>query len=289
MDGRTARAILRIPPLTLVRPPRTIGFVRLLSATVLLLTSPALFAWTEPAEKRIAQKAAQLAPPDMRMLIDRHAPEYLEGRQDAVAEEQREKHTYSVTRRNGPLKQQIEAEVGKAISTMRTRRPTRDFVYSLGRIAHLVADANHPFYVADSSSRLTAMKPDFEAYLESRMNVIPTIFYGLSSPFKLSTYLDSSLQRAASYYPLLAEEYFPPNAAPRTAANFDDRSTAFGVISVSYSHAVTDLVNIYYYIWKEAGGDVRSAAAMTKGTVLLNPSPESPALSGGFGAPADRQ
>jgi hypothetical protein len=33
---------------------------------------------------------------------------------------------------------------------------------------------------------------------------------------------------------------------------------------VCYSHAVTDLVNLYYHIWREAGGDTRSAAAMRK-------------------------
>jgi hypothetical protein len=57
------------------------------------------------------------------------------------------------------------------------------------------------------------------------------------------------------------------------AAVFDDRSTAFGVASVSYSRAVTDLVNIYYYIWKEAGGDVRSAAVMRGGNLSLNAKP----------------
>jgi hypothetical protein len=29
-------------------------------------------------------------------------------------------------------------------------------------------------------------------------------------------------------------------------------------------------VNLYYFIWKEAGGDVRSAAVMRDGNLLLN-------------------
>ena len=47
-------------------------------------------------------------------------------------------------------------------------------------------------------------------------------------------------------------------------------ATAFGVASISYSRAVTDVVNLYYFIWKEAGGDVRSAAVMRDGNLLLN-------------------
>jgi hypothetical protein len=225
----------------------------------------------------------------MRLLIERFEPEYQEGRNAAAEAESREGHRYVVARSSGALKQQIEAEVSRAIATMRNRRGTRDFVVSLGRIAHLVADANHPFHLADSNRRLDPMRADFERYLQSRIEVIPTIFYGLSAPFSLSPYLDASVQRTASYYPLVEEQYFPTNAPPRTSADFDDRSTAFGVVSLSYSHAVTDLVNVYYYIWKEVGGDVRTAAAMRKGTVLLNPSPATPGLSGGFGAPAIRQ
>ena len=56
----------------------------------------------------------------------------------------------------------------------------------------------------------------------------------------------------------------------RTSAEFDDRSTAFGIASVSYSRAVSDLVNVFYYVWKEAGGDVRTATIMKKGNLLLN-------------------
>ena len=42
------------------------------------------------------------------------------------------------------------------------------------------------------------------------------------------------------------------------SATFDDRSTAFGVASVCYSHAVTDVANLQVFIWKEAGGSVRN-------------------------------
>jgi len=61
----------------------------------------------------------------------------------------------------------------------------------------------------------------------------------------------------------MTEEYFP-GGEQQTSATFDDRSTAFGVASVSYSHAVTDIVNLYFYIWREAGGDVRGSRSLQR-------------------------
>ena len=138
-----------------------------------------------------------------------------------------------------------------------------------GLLAHLVADANNPFHVAKDDSRLAASHNDFEQYFERKLSKFPTVFYGLDPQFRLGTYLDKTFARTAKFYPLMSEEYFR-SGERRTSAEFDDRSTAFGVASVCYSRAVTDLVNLYYYIWKEAGGDVRSAAAMRRGNLLLN-------------------
>ena len=65
------------------------------------------------------------------------------------------------------------------------------------------------------------------------------------------------------------EEYFR-HGQRRTSAEFDDRSTAFGIASVCYSRAVTDLVNLYYFVWRQAGGDVRSASLMRGSNLVLN-------------------
>src|SRR5258708_3614302 len=130
----------------------------------------------------------------------------------------------------------------------------------LGMLAHLVADANNPFHTSDADPRLGLMHDDFEQYFERRMAHFPTVFYGLSADFQLGNYLDRTVARSSRLLPLMSEEYFRDGAAHRSL-DFDDRSTAFGVASVCYSHALTDLVNLYYYIWREAGGDVRSAAA----------------------------
>ena len=237
---------------------------------VLLLVFPlTASAWTRASDERIAKKSAALAPPDLRTLIERFDSDYKRGLERAQAEEATDAHQFLVLSREGRLRERIERETRGTIDAIRKGDSMSLVVERLGTLAHLVADANNPFHVANDDSRLAASHNDFETYFERRLAKFPTVFYGLDPRFQLSTYLDKTFKRTAKFYPLVSEEYFR-NGARRTSAEFDDRSTAFGVASICYSRAVTDLVNLYYFIWKEAGGDVRSAALMRDGNLSLN-------------------
>lgn len=227
-------------------------------------------AWTRTSDQRIARKAAELAPPDLRTMIRQYDAEYRRGVEKAQADEGTESHNYFVLSRRGLLREKIERETRAVIAGLHGGMPMRDVVERLGGLSHYVADANNPFHIADDDRRLTsASHDDFEQYFERRLAKFPTVFYGLDADFQLGPFLDRTFARTAKFYPLLGEEY-TRSGSRRTSADFDDRSTAFGVAAVCYSRAVTDLVNLYYYIWKEAGGDVRSASTMRGGNLLLN-------------------
>lgn len=242
---------------------RRFGFV------LLLLFPLTAGAWTRASDERIAKKAAALAPPDLSMLIERFEADYRRGLERAQAEEGSDAHRYFVLSRKGELRARIEKETRATIESVRKGDPMSLVVERLGGLVHLVADANNPFHVANDNPRLSASQNDYEQYFERRLAKFPTVFYGLDPQFRLGSYLDRTFARSAKFYPLVAEEYFR-GGERRTSAAFDDRSTAFGIASISYSRAVTDVVNLYYYIWKEAGGDVRSAAVMRDGNLLLN-------------------
>lgn len=226
-------------------------------------------AWTRASDERIAMKSAQLAPPDLRLLLDQFQSDYKQGIARAEADEGSEMHRYFVLSRSGKLRERIEKQTGTVITMIRKREPMPLVVEHLGELAHLVADANNPFHVSNDDPRLDASENDFEQYFERRMTRFATVFYGLEPGFHLETYLDRTFARTSKFYPLMSEEYFRFGER-RTSAEFDDRSTAFGVASVCYSHAVTDLVNLYYYIWGEAGGDVRTARMMRGGNLIVN-------------------
>lgn len=232
----------------------------------LLLLPVTASAWTSASDERIARKASNLAPPDMRHIIEKFEGHYKAGIERGQTDEKTAGHRQFG---GGKLRDQIEKETRGIIAMVRTGRPMSEVVIRLGVLSHLVADANNPFHVANSDERLGLSQNDFEHYFEKRMLKFPTVFYGLSDPFRLTSFLDGTFARTSTYYPLVSEEYFRYGER-RTSVEFDDRSTAFGVASLCYSHAVTDLVNLYYYIWGEAGGDVRSASVMRGGNLLMN-------------------
>ena len=225
----------------------------------LLLIPTTAFAWTRTSDQQIAYRAAQLAPHDLRLVITRYHSQYYAGVDRALAEEGTDAH-------RAHLRERIQSEASTIIHLIRTRGPMQEVVLRLGMLAHLVGDANNPFHVS-TSGELEASHADFEHYFELRMERFPTVFYGLDPRFALPQYLDRSLSRTAKMGPLMSEEYFR-GGSRHTSAEFDDRSTAFGVASICYSHAITDIVNLDYYIWRQAGGDVRQAASMVTPRVI---------------------
>jgi hypothetical protein len=199
-------------------------------------------AWTRAADQRIAAKSAELAPPDLRLLITKYHDEYLRGVDDALAAEGTDIHRKK-------LRERIVAQTHGIVKMIRTNEPMSGVVRELGSLSHFVGDANNPFHIGDDDAE---ERVDFEQYFERRLARFAPVFYGFDRNFVLSTYLDRMFARTTSYQPLMSEEYARGNGA-----TFDDRSTAFGVASVCYSHAITDMVNLESFIWKTAGGSMR--------------------------------
>ena len=240
---------------------------------VLLFLPLTAHAWTRASDERIAAKGAALAPPDLRLVLVRYDIAYKAGIAKAQSEEGSETHHYFVLSRSGKLRERIESETAKTISMLRKRESMAQVVERLGILAHLVADANNPFHVSHDDPRLDPAHDDFEQYFEQRMAKFPTVFYGLDDRPDVAAIVERAVSRTEHFYPLMGSEYLEPGGGRRTSADFDDHSTAFGVASVCYSHAVTDLVNLYYYIWREAGGDVRTASVMHGSNLILNATP----------------
>lgn len=216
---------------------------------------------------RIASKAAALAPPDLRLLLDKYSAEYLAGVRDAAGAAGERDHREAAAGRRGPIRSELERSLADAVSAVRERQPMRELAYRLGTVAHFVSDANNPLRVG--SQNLQLVESDYERYFDRSLRKFPTVFYGLHDRLDPSPVMDQAFARSRRFSDLLLEEYHR-DGRRRTSAEFDDRSTAFGIASISYSRAVSDTVNLFYYVWKEAGGDVRSARILKKGNLLLN-------------------
>jgi hypothetical protein len=91
---------------------------------------------------------------------------------------------------------------------------------------------------------LCLLTVDYLRYAETAEPRFPLIFYGLMPALDagkdLSPLVDVALKRGRELSPAIAGEYRRIDFASGIG-RFDDRSTAFGVASVSFSHAVTDV------------------------------------------------
>jgi hypothetical protein len=98
---------------------------------------------------------------------------------------------------------------------------------------------------------------DFARYMESTEARLRPVFYGLRPELEtapsLAPLMQEALERSRRFYPMVGREYRRfANIDGRR--NFDDRSTAFGVAALAYSHAVTDVTEALRLIWLRSGG-----------------------------------
>lgn len=248
----------------------------ILASALLAAAAPAR-CWTPVTQQVIAREAARLAPPDLVRQIDRHRDDYRQGvlAPFALAEPGRHIENPDGT---GELGRVIQVEVKTAVEAIRAHQPFSEIVFRLGVVSHYLADANDPLAGSDADPAEPRYTTDYDRYLEHVVPRLPLLFYGLTPGLdhlpSLAPVVEESLRRGRVFYPSIGREY--RRIGFRSGlSGFDDRSTAFGVAAVSFSQAVTDVVQALRYIWVRAGGiDERTGLPERGGKVLLLPRAE---------------
>ena len=249
---------------------------RLLLAALLLAVPPALpaLAWTPATQATIAREAARLAPPDLSRQLARHKADYQEGVQAPFSDSDALRHMRNPDGQ-GSLDRVIAAEAEATIAAIHAHQPFAEIVRRMGTVAHFVADANNPLATSGDDPEEGRYFADFLRYAQSAEPRFPLIFYGawpaLNTPRDLDVLLAETLRRGRGLYPAVGREYRRIGFISGLGV-FDDRSSAFGVASLAWSHAVTDVALVLRYIWLRAGGaDERSGLSSTGGRLLLIP------------------
>jgi hypothetical protein len=217
--------------------------------------SPAA-AWRPETQQAIALEAARLAPPDLARQIERRQRTFLSGVKEPLTDSAALLHLKNADG-SGQLDATIAAEIAAAVSAIERLQPFDEVVRRLGRVSHFVADANLPLNAANTDREEKRYFRDYLDYVESARPRFAVVFYGVGDEWKSARDIDSwtrrTLARGRKLYPSIGDEYRRIGMGAGAAA-FDDRSTAFGVGSLSYSHAISDVVRAFRYIWLEAGG-----------------------------------
>jgi hypothetical protein len=233
---------------------------RLLPAALGLLLAAPAFGWTPHTQTAIAREAARLAPPDLARQLEKHQRTFEAGVLAPLQQGSGE-----------ALDQAAATAVQNAVAAIKAHQPFEEIVQRLGTVAFYMAAANDPL-AAGSDPEEGRYSADYLRYAESAEPRFPLIFYGISPALDkkkdLRPVLTEALRRGRDLYPLVAREYRKIDYASGIG-RFDDRSTAFGVASVAFSHAVTDVTLALRYIWITAGGADDRTAVVNSGTRLL--------------------
>jgi hypothetical protein len=244
----------------------------LLCAAALACIPPApARAWTPKTHQTIAWEAARLAPPDLsRQLIKRRAA-FLAGVIQPFDDADPSRHRQDEDG-SGNLGAALEDAVAQAVAAIQAHRPFDEIVFRMGVAAHFMADADNPLASSNADPEAGRYFVDFLRYAETAEPRFPLVFYGVRPGLErapdVSELLADTLRRGRALYPLIGLEYRKIDFASGIG-RFDDRSTAFGVASVSFSHAVTDVALVLRYIWLRAGGGDDRAGLPAGGTRLL--------------------
>ena len=258
---------------------RTQGTLGGLALLLLLVPTPSR-AWSKQSHVDIAWEAARLSPPDLYRQIQKHKNVFRDGVVAPFEDEMPQRHEKNADG-SGSLDRVIVEEVERTIAAIEGRAAFQDIVYQFGVLAHSIIEASNPLQASSADGNESKYASDFGLYMDSTTTRLPVVFYGvdtaLEGPDDLAAFVARSLQRSRRLYPHIASEYKRVGYVSGLDA-FDDKSTAFGVASVSYNRALTDVVVLLRYVWLQVGGaDFLPRRSQDSGVLLkLSGAPESP-------------
>jgi hypothetical protein len=254
------------------RPAISFAISLVMTALALLLGVPSpAAAWAPGTQTTIAREASRLAPPDLARQIEKHRRAYEAGVLDPFSDADPGRHMKNDDG-SGDLDRVVLSEAKATVDAIRNHELFEVIVRRLGRVSHFVADADNPLATSAADRDEGRYFVDYLRYAESAEPRFPLVFYGtfpgLEARKDVSPLIAEALRRGRALYPTVGREYRRIGFASGIG-RFDDRSSAFGVASVAFSHAVTDVTLVLRWIWITAGGADDRSGLVTAGTKLL--------------------
>ncbi len=198
----------------------------------------------------LGNRALPGLPPDLARQLTKHPQAYRRGAEAAFAYPQ----AIHVMGPGNSLEEAVLAQCERLVAAIRGQASFDTVTAGFGALAHLVWDLNFP---VEASTEAEARA--FVAFLQSRAPRIPVVFYSgyeslpFSSRETLWGFILAEASRVSPLRQALSED-FRRVGGPGFWNLLDDRSTAFGVASVSLNRAISQYVALSSWVWHHAGG-----------------------------------
>ena len=243
--------------------PRGLPVV-LLALAILSPVAPAA-AWTDATRQKMLKDALKIAPPALTEILTAYEKQLIRGMLDPSRREDEEVHWQHADDGRGLAARGAAMKDAEIRAMLEERRSPRRIAYEFGTLAHLVADLAFPLSVSDADPREPLYRDAYRRYIESKLGRIPFVFDRQPPPELVrgdleAFALESARQAAGNYKPI--GPAFRDDGTPAGPQALDERSVPFGVASLAYSHAVSNITWVWMHTWKSVNGDMSGTPAL---------------------------
>jgi len=245
--------------MTIIR--RNHGIHRLVLFLVIVLHAQNLFAWTPLTTHRIATDATMLLPQTLQNLVRMYWTDVSTAisRQSADKLHHSEHYYWHGNNLGGVAPEKIAEDAHKSVQMIRNRKSLSQVFYQYGKLAFNISESFNPLNTSNQDQQEIYYYNDFERLTESFSPKFRIQFrgYSLISVQKktISLEMKKRLTKMGLFYRPLTNEY-RKRLSKGQPFNFGYQSIPFGIAMISYSNAVTTIVDVWCSIWKEAGGEL---------------------------------
>jgi len=225
----------------------------------IFLSNSSFACWSNKYYEIISLKALILMPKPFYNVFKNYKKELLSGSIESVSPLNSIDHYLSINSEYGKADFRIRQLADKIVYDINHHVPFSIISREFGNIAHYISDLNNPLHTEPASLENKSLQKELDKFFYKNVEKIPFVFYGYTSKFlEEENIKDFSLSIANRSNKLLKviKNSLINNGEIKDSDNFDEKSFLFGSIAVSYQHSISDTVQIWLYIWKNAHGDI---------------------------------
>jgi len=215
----------------------------------------------------MVQDALKVSPPALNTILERYQEDLQRGMLDPSRHEDEEVHFQHGDGDRGMGAAGVARKVEEVRKILEKQGSLQRFAYEMGTLAHLISDIGFPLNASDSDPREPLYREAYRQYVERSLDKIPFVFEP-GGPAELQEgdlegFVMIRARQAARSYELIGPAFRDDGTAISQDA-VDERSIPFGIASVSYSQATTDIVRLWRYVWISVNGDLSGTPHLDK-------------------------